>query len=95
MIDSSIYYYHDVIHFDPDFYKIKGRGGTYSMILSKSGIRKLYEKMISSELWSPVDMQIHTTVPNLHEYSLKSPLATHWFQERDSDTVVAPEKLQE
>lgn len=68
-----------------NFERIYSRYGTYSMIISEKGLRKLFDYHAKIEIWSSIDTTIHH-VPELRQYAIKNPIATHTFSDRVSDT---------
>lgn len=67
------------------FTKVLFRHGTYSMLISNRGLKKLYECLVSQKIWAPIDDTIHL-IPGLRQYCLKFPLITHCTLNRISDT---------
>lgn len=68
-----------------DFAKIGCRHGCYSMLISKNGLKKLYEFHKSYPLWAPIDHSLHYT-PNLRQYIVRHNVVTHSNEKRVSDT---------
>ena len=69
--------------------RINIRIGAYSLIISKSGLKKLLDFHKDKPIWTHADVSIHL-VPGIRQYALKKPLATHTIQNRVSDTGTDP-----
>lgn len=65
--------------------KIHMRDGTYSMILSKAGIKKILKNHVKNNVWAPCDHSIHV-ITDINQYAIKYPLVTHAVENRISDT---------
>lgn len=71
-------YYKEKQDISDDIIKTNYRGGTYSMIYSKSGIRKVYDTLVNLPIVSPIDNVIHH-VKGIKQYALKSDCVTHAY----------------
>lgn len=58
-----------------DFIETHNRYGTYSMLLSSRGIKKLYEYFTHVYLWTAYDNDLHC-VPGIRQYSLTRDIVT-------------------
>lgn len=65
--------------------RIRMRYGTYSMVISKEGIKKLLKYHIKNDIWATCDNTVHL-VPDIRQYTTKFPLVTHTIENRISDT---------
>jgi GR25 family glycosyltransferase involved in LPS biosynthesis len=52
----------------PDFWKISARFGTHSMIIRKSGIKKLLKWSLDHQIYLPYDLEIYLP-PDINRYS--------------------------
>lgn len=65
--------------------KIGARYGMYSIILSRSGIEKLYHYLSHVYLYCPIDHDIHI-VPNISEYGITRDVVTNAIHNFASET---------
>ncbi len=89
-------YCNNVEVINDDFAKIRARGGTYSMILSKRGIKKIYETLSKLPILTPYD-DVLPFLDDVRYYISRKPVVTHLFDEVDSlpsDTWSPPNPLQ-
>jgi GR25 family glycosyltransferase involved in LPS biosynthesis len=71
-------YYNQIDRIDETLSRIRVRGGTYSMIFSKKGIKKMYEALHKIPILTPYDDTLHF-VKDLREYAATAPLVTHVY----------------
>jgi GR25 family glycosyltransferase involved in LPS biosynthesis len=67
------------------FLRIHGRHQTYSMIFSKKGIKKALDYFTHTNLFSPIDVDIHY-IPKFREYCTKHSIVTTIPEPLYSDT---------
>ena len=48
--------------------QIRGRFGTYSMLISKRGIKKILDYFTSRPIWTAIDIDMHY-IPTIREYA--------------------------
>lgn len=78
------YLYRHNVH--KDIMRIGQRYGMYSVILSRSGIKKIIRYLSHVHLWTSIDIDIHY-VPTIREYASTRDLITHyWCSSSISDT---------
>ena len=88
MIDDPDYYlFREQV--SENFERIRARWGTYSMIISRRGLIKLFRYHLLTDLWTSIDVSIHHT-PKIRQYVMKSPIITHDTESRISDTDHEP-----
>ena len=75
-------------YLDEDFMQVGNRFGTYSIIISKSGVEKLLHYFISDSLYAPIDVKIHW-IPNIRKYSVRQNIVSY-IQGTDSTTEFPP-----
>lgn len=73
---------------DKNLMKAGNRYGTYSLLISKSGIEKLLNYFICNLLRAPIDIEIHW-IPNLRKYSIRYNLVSY-IKNTTSNTEFPP-----
>lgn len=68
-----------------NFIKIGCRSGTYSMVITRSGIKKILDFNINYGIFLPYDNEI-AFIPDIQLYCLKWSLVTH-PKKNNSDTI--------
>lgn len=68
--------------------RIRGRFGTYSMIISKRGVEKILDYFRSRSLWTPIDVDIHY-ISGIREYSTRRNIVSN-IPLSSSDCKVKP-----
>lgn len=74
----------DEDYVDENFMRPGNRFGTYSIIISKSGIEKLLHNFICESLHAPIDVKIHWT-PGIRKYSTRHNIVSY-VKDSISDT---------
>ena len=67
-----------------DIMRIQKRWGTHSMIISRSGMKKIIDYYSTYHLWTPIDADLHY-IPNIREYSARHEIVTNWNKSPISD----------
>ena len=75
-----------------DIMKIGQRFGMYSAILSKKGIKKIYDYFTHVYVWSPLDVDVHY-ISDIREYATVCDLIPHRKKAYISTTELAPEDI--
>lgn len=70
-----------------NLFKIRRRWGTYSMIISKKGIAKLYNYYKHLFYFSPIDNDIHH-IDGIKQYSIKNDIVTHCNIESSTQNAI-------
>ena len=70
-----------------DIVQIGQRFGTYSMVISKKGIKKILDYFTHVYLWETLDGDIHF-IPGIKEYSTRKEIVTVWTKELISNTDI-------
>jgi GR25 family glycosyltransferase involved in LPS biosynthesis len=68
-----------------DLMRLGQRYGMYSFLISRKGMKKIYQYFTHVYLWSAVDIDIHY-IPTIREYSTTRDLVTIWCESPFSDT---------
>lgn len=68
-----------------DFIRLGQRYGMYSLLVSRKGMRKVYNFYSHVYLWSAIDIDIHY-IPTIREYSTTRDIVTIWWHSQISDT---------
>lgn len=74
-----------------DLMRLGQRYGTYSMIISKKGIKKIYNYFTQNYVWSHIDIELHI-IPGIREYSTRYDLVTVHCDGSPSDTFTTKER---
>ncbi len=67
------------------------RWGMYSMLISKKGLKKIYQNMMSVPICAPVDLEIHL-IPYIQQYSVIKSVVSVDMSGGISDTSSNPKK---
>lgn len=84
--ERPLSYYHKKERIGPYFFRIQQRLGTWSMFLSRKGIKKILDYYRHVYLWSPYDIDLYYA-QDLHTYTPQRDIVTHIIENRTSDTI--------
>lgn len=82
----SLEYYLTRENCNEDIMRIRSRIGTYSMILTRNGIKKLLDYFVSRPIWSPIDVDMHDAT-GLREYLSRKDIVSHTHRGFSSDVA--------
>lgn len=82
---KKLSYYQKKKRVGTDFFRVRQRFGTWSMIISREGMRKILEYYNHVFLWSPYDIDLFYT-PGLNCYTPRRDIVTQWLEGQYSDT---------
>ncbi|MBA3602755.1 MAG: glycosyltransferase family 25 protein, partial [Parachlamydiaceae bacterium] len=68
-----------------DFNILRQRYGLYSYILSRKGMKKIYDYFTHVHLWTAIDIDIHY-IPKIRQYSTVRDIVSIWCYSPFSDT---------
>lgn len=82
--EKSIAYYTERIVINSDLMQIRSRFGTYSMLISKKGVRKILHHFTSCPIWTSIDIDLHY-IPSIREYAARRDIVSN-LRHSSSDT---------
>lgn len=65
--------------------QIRSRFGTHSMLISKKGIKKIYDFFVARPFWTAIDIEMHY-IPSIREYSSRRDIVSN-LRGSPSDTA--------
>jgi GR25 family glycosyltransferase involved in LPS biosynthesis len=68
-----------------DLMRLGQRYGMYSLLISRKGMKKVYQFFSHVYLWSAIDIDIHY-IPTIREYSTRRDIVSIWWRSTVSDT---------
>lgn len=68
-----------------DLMRLGQRYGMYSVLMSRKGMKKVYDFFSHAYIWSAIDIDIHY-IPTIREYSTRRDIVTIWWHSLISDT---------
>src|SRR5262249_49315276 len=68
-----------------DLMRLGQRYGMYSLLISRKGMKKIYNYFTHVYLWTAIDIDIHY-IPTIREYSITRDIVTIWCHSPFSDT---------
>lgn len=75
-----------------DLMRLGQRYGMYSVLMSRKGMKKVYEFFSHVYLWSAIDIDIHY-IPGIREYSTRRDIVSIWWHSTISDTKNQQESI--
>lgn len=82
---KPLLYYQKKKRVGSDFFQIRQRFGTWSMMISREGMRKILDYYNHVFLWAPYDVDLFYT-PGLNCYTPLKDIVTQWLEGQYSDT---------
>ena len=76
MKDNQVLDFTERININDDLMQIRSRFGTYSMLISRNGIRKILDYFTTHPFWTAIDIEIHY-IPTLREYACRRDIVSN------------------
>ncbi len=84
-VEVSLSYYLFRPRVSDDFLLVRQRYGLYSYIVSRKGMKKIYDYFTHVNLWTAIDIDIHY-IPTIQQYSTVRDIVSIWCESPFSDT---------